>query len=49
MDLLFFALGVIDIVAGGILFVDPSAVVKVVGVVMLGKGILTIFKCLSRT
>jgi len=49
MDVLFFALGVIDLVAGGILFMDPSMVVKIIGAILLGKGIITIFKCLNRT
>lgn len=47
MDLLFFILGLIDLIAGGILFTNQSLIVTLIGIVLLGKGILTIFKSLK--
>lgn len=47
MDVLFFTLGAIDLIAGGILFTNQSLVVTLIGIILLGKGILTIFKSLK--
>lgn len=47
MDVLFFVLGVIDLIAGGILFTNQSLIVTLIGVLLLGKGIITIFKSLK--
>ena len=47
MDVLFCVLGAVDLIAGSILFMDPSMVVKIIGVILLGKGIITIIKSLK--
>jgi len=44
MDFLFFALGIIDLIAGGILFFEASLLVKIIAVILLTKGIITVFK-----
>lgn len=45
MEWTLFSLGLIDTVAGSILFFNEG-VVKFIGIVLLGKGILTILKSL---
>jgi hypothetical protein len=44
MDLLFIALGAIDVIAGAILFFDVSAIAKIIAVLLITKGVLTLFK-----
>jgi len=44
MDALFMTLGTVDILAGALLFADPSGVIKFVAAVMLTKGAVTVMK-----
>jgi uncharacterized membrane protein HdeD (DUF308 family) len=44
MDALFMALGVVDILAGVLLFTDPSGLIKFVAALMLTKGAVTVMK-----
>jgi hypothetical protein len=46
MNFTFMSLGLIDLVAGAILFFEPSVIVKVISVVLMTKGILTFVKAL---
>jgi len=48
MNALFVALGVVDIIAGGILFAEPLAIVKIVAAVMLTKGAITVIRALEH-
>jgi len=45
MNWTLFSLGLIDTVAGSILFLNEG-MVKYIGIIILGKGILTILKSL---
>jgi len=44
MDALFMALGAVDLLAGALLFADPSGVIKFVAALMLTKGAVTVMK-----
>lgn len=44
MDVLFLALGILDLIAGSILFLEVSDLIKLVGILLLTKGFITIFK-----
>lgn len=46
MDVKFMCLGAIDLVAGTILFLEPSSIVKAISVVLMTKGIITFVKAL---
>ncbi len=48
MDMLFVALGIVDLIAGGILFFEASVLVKIISVVLLTKGIITILKSIQH-
>lgn len=48
MNALFMTLGAVDILAGGILFAEPAAIVKVIAAVMLTKGAVTVIKALEH-
>jgi len=48
MELLFLALGLVDFIAGVILFFEPSALTKLIAVILLTKGTLTIFKSIQH-
>jgi len=48
MDALFMTLGAVDLLAGGILFAQPSGLVKVVAAVLLTKGAVTVIKSLEH-
>ena len=42
----FFFLGMIDTIAGSILFFNEAILVKLIGIMLLGKGVITIIKSL---
>ena len=44
MNAMFAALGVIDIIAGAILFIEQPIIVRVISVILLTKGIITFIK-----
>lgn len=44
MDITFCVLGIVDLVAGGILFIQPSTLVKVIGALIFTKGLMTVIK-----
>ena len=44
MDVLFLALGILDLIAGSILFLEVSDLIKLVGILLLTKGFITVFK-----
>ncbi|MCX6821016.1 MAG: hypothetical protein NT016_03635 [Candidatus Aenigmarchaeota archaeon] len=44
MDALFMTLGAVDLLAGALLFTDPSGVIKFVAALMLTKGAVTVMK-----
>ena len=46
MEWLLFTLGMIDAIAGSVLFLDEG-LVRFIGIVLLGKGIVTILKSFS--
>lgn len=48
MDMLFLALGAIDLIAGGILFFETSVLVKLIAVLLLTKGIITVLKSVQH-
>ncbi len=48
MDVLFLFLGLIDLIAGGILFFEPALPVKVIAVILLTKGFVTVFKSIEH-
>ena len=48
MDILFLVLGIIDLIAGGILFFELSLLVKIIAVLLITKGVVTIFKSIQH-
>ena len=48
MDFVFLALGLIDLIAGCMLFFEASLLVKIIAVFLLTKGIVTIFKSIEH-
>lgn len=48
MDLVFLTLGAIDLIAGGILFFDASLLAKIIAVLLITKGAITIFKSVQH-
>lgn len=44
MEVRFFTLGVIDLIAGIILFFDISMIVKIISIVLIAKGLITVVK-----
>ncbi len=46
--MLFVALGIVDLIAGGILFFEASVIVKIIAVVLLTKGIITVLKSIQH-
>ena len=48
MNALFMTLGLVDLLAGCILFAEPAGIVKVVAAVMLTKGAVTVIKALEH-
>jgi hypothetical protein len=48
MDMLFVALGIVDLIAGGILFFEASVIVKIIAVALLTKGIITVLKSIQH-
>ena len=47
MNLMFMALGLIDTIAGLILFTQPSVIVSVIAVILMTKGVVTFVKALK--
>jgi energy-converting hydrogenase Eha subunit C len=48
MEMMFMALGLIDFVAGGILFLDISPLTKLIAIALLTKGFVTVFKSIQH-
>jgi len=48
MNALFVALGVVDILAGGVLFAEPASAVKILAAMMLTKGAITVVRALEH-
>jgi|GEM_PF-2358738 len=48
MYITFLILGLIDLVAGGILFFNASLIVKIIAIALLTKGIVSVVKAIQH-
>ena len=48
MNATFVALGAMDLAAGGVLFAEPVAAVRVLAAIMLTKGAITVIRALEH-
>ena len=48
MDMMFLALGIIDLIAGGILWFEASLLVKTISALIITKGVVTIFRSIKH-
>jgi hypothetical protein len=48
MEVFFLALGMIDFLAGSVLFLDQSLIARALAIVLLTKGVVTIFNSIQH-
>lgn len=48
MYITFLILGLIDLIAGGILFFNASLIVKIIAIALLTKGIISVVKAVQH-